>query len=187
MSPTPPATRPPSRNRLYFFWDYDLSEEDVRQILAGDNPHRKAWVISRLLNSAFWEDIWSYITLDDIREHWDLLRFRDAYLRDAWAYGLEVWSRAGDQQEVKEPRLTYEAQPAPGPERKPGILTPLQQSFLTGFFAYDVGEQFFLTGGTALAAYYLHHRLSDDLGLFTVDDEALDIAQGLLTPVGHQA
>lgn len=33
-----PALRP------YFFWDYDLSEEDVWEILAGDDEHRKAWV-----------------------------------------------------------------------------------------------------------------------------------------------
>ncbi|MBN1976523.1 MAG: nucleotidyl transferase AbiEii/AbiGii toxin family protein [Anaerolineae bacterium] len=32
---------------------------------------------------------------------------------------------------------------------------------------------FFLTGGTALAAYYLHHRLSIDLDLFTLGDLAL--------------
>lgn len=28
-------------------------------------------------------------------------------------------------------------------------------------------ENFFLTGGTALAVFYLHHRISDDLDLFT--------------------
>jgi len=60
----------------------------------------------------------------------------------------------------------------PAPSLQPGILTPLQQEFLTRFFAYDVGQRFFLTGGTALAGFYLHHRLSTDLDLFTVDDEA---------------
>lgn len=29
---------------------------------------------------------------------------------------------------------------------------------------------FYLTGGTALAAYYLHHRLSDDLDFFSFDE-----------------
>ena len=52
-------------------------------------------------------------------------------------------------------------------------LTPLQANFLTRFFATDTGQLFFLTGGTALAAYYLHHRLSVDLDLFTLDDLAL--------------
>ena len=52
-------------------------------------------------------------------------------------------------------------------------LTPLQAAFLTRFFSTDTGQLFFLTGGTALAAYHLHHRLSVDLDLFTLDDLAL--------------
>lgn len=34
-----------------------------------------------------------------------------------------------------------------------GWLTPLQAAFLTRFFGTDTGQFFFLTGGTALAAY----------------------------------
>jgi hypothetical protein len=59
------------------------------------------------------------------------------------------------------------------PESPETSLTPLQAAFLTRFFATDVGAFFFLTGGTALAAYYLHHCLSVDLDLFTLDDMAL--------------
>ncbi|HOU15285.1 MAG TPA: hypothetical protein PKZ84_19435 [Anaerolineae bacterium] len=39
-------------------------------------------------------------------------------------------------------------------------LSPLQADFLARFFATDTGQRFFLTGGTALAAFYLHHRNS---------------------------
>lgn len=61
-------------------------------------------------------------------------------------------------------------------------LTPLQKAFLDRFFRLEVGQSFFLTGGTALAAFYLHHRLSVDLDLFTLDDLAL--AEGArLTPL----
>ncbi len=56
------------------------------------------------------------------------------------------------------------------------FLTPLQRAFLQVFFADPVGQRFFLTGGTALAAFHLHHRLSDDLDLFTLDDLALEAA-----------
>ena len=155
----------------YFFWDYDLSEEDVRAILAGDDAHRKAWVISRLLNAARWEDVWKYVTVADIQAHFDLLRFRLPYLRELWAHALELWSCGGRvEREVRESGARYK--PDPLPELQPGILTPLQEAFLQRFFAYEVGERFFLTGGTALAAFYLYHRLSMDLDLFTVDDEA---------------
>ena len=34
-----------------------------------------------------------------------------------------------------------------------------------------LGKEFFLSGGTALSEYYLQHRLSQDLDLFTVNQE----------------
>ncbi|MFQ5455311.1 MAG: nucleotidyl transferase AbiEii/AbiGii toxin family protein [Nitrospirota bacterium] len=38
-----------------------------------------------------------------------------------------------------------------------------------------IEESFFLTGGTALSVFYLHHRLSDDLDFFTLN--SLDLAE----------
>lgn len=74
------------------------------------------------------------------------------------------------------------------PESPDTSLAPLQASFLASFFATDVGPSFFLTGGTALAAYYLHHRLSVDLDLFTPDDlafrEAAILVPQLATDLG---
>ena len=48
------------------------------------------------------------------------------------------------------------------------MLTPLQSRVLAFLFEEErIGELgFFLTGGTALAAFYLHHRISEDLDLF---------------------
>jgi hypothetical protein len=51
-------------------------------------------------------------------------------------------------------------------------LTPLQEQVLETFFSADAGRGFYLTGGTALAAFHLHHRRSVDLDLFTLDDLA---------------
>lgn len=60
-----------------------------------------------------------------------------------------------------------------------GLLTPLQRSFLSLFSQLADKDQFYLTGGTALAEYYLGHRLSFDLDLFTGID-------GLVLPVSYQ-
>lgn len=51
------------------------------------------------------------------------------------------------------------------------ILTRLQQEFLDSFFRQT--SAFFLTGGTALSAFYLFHRRSEDLDLFTLEPESL--------------
>ena len=52
------------------------------------------------------------------------------------------------------------------------ILSALQWEFLSLFFQGD--PPFFLTGGTALSGFYLHHRYSEDLDLFTLDSDAFD-------------
>lgn len=48
-------------------------------------------------------------------------------------------------------------------------LNELQKEFLERFFAQD--NRFFLTGGAALVGYYLHHRQTEDIDLFTLEDE----------------
>lgn len=52
------------------------------------------------------------------------------------------------------------------------ILTLTQQRFLTAFFKEE-DDEFYLSGGTALSAYYLKHRYSDDLDFFTRNPTAL--------------
>ncbi len=51
--------------------------------------------------------------------------------------------------------------------RRDEILTPFQKNLLKYVADSPLGNRFFLTGGTALAACYLQHRLSEDLDLFT--------------------
>ena len=52
------------------------------------------------------------------------------------------------------------------------ILTPKQLNFLE-LIQRDkqITERFYFTGGTALAEFYLNHRLSEDIDLFTEIDE----------------
>lgn len=70
---------------------------------------------------------------------------------------------------------------------KKTILTPLQQRFLNEFFESYLGEKFFLTGGTALAEFYLKHRLSQDLDLFTIDQElSFDIANAEMLKIANR-
>jgi predicted nucleotidyltransferase component of viral defense system len=60
-----------------------------------------------------------------------------------------------------------------------GLLTPIQKAFLAAFTEIPDQEQFYLTGGTALAEFYLGHRLSFDLDFFTGEE-------GLILPVSYQ-
>lgn len=47
------------------------------------------------------------------------------------------------------------------------ILTDAQRSVLSQVAAEPLLQAFYLSGGTALSAYYLFHRISDDLDFFT--------------------
>lgn len=49
------------------------------------------------------------------------------------------------------------------------VLLPHQVTILKLFFTTDFSKPFFLTGGTALAAFYLAHRESKDLDLFSLE------------------
>jgi len=54
---------------------------------------------------------------------------------------------------------------------KISILTPKQKLFLKEFENnHDLCSLFYLTGGTALAEFYLQHRLSEDLDFFSEKD-----------------
>lgn len=47
-------------------------------------------------------------------------------------------------------------------------LNPLQRDLLEAFFARE--DRFFLTGGAALSGFYLGHRTTEDVDLFTSED-----------------
>lgn len=54
-----------------------------------------------------------------------------------------------------------------------GILSDHQKAFLRLFSSLPDQEQFYLTGGTALAEYHLGHRFSFDLDLFTSEADLI--------------
>ena len=68
------------------------------------------------------------------------------------------------------------------------LLPPLQAVVLRGFFAIGAAEHgYYLTGGTALSEYYLRHRVSDDLDLFTSTRDSIQPGLAMLAQVadGH--
>lgn len=79
---------------LYFFPDQTVSEVRVRWILENGSRDERAWVISHLLRFALWDDIWTYVTRDDVREMFPHLELPDN-LRNAWARMLKVEAPVG--------------------------------------------------------------------------------------------
>jgi predicted nucleotidyltransferase component of viral defense system len=66
------------------------------------------------------------------------------------------------------------------------ILTPLQRQTLIAIGQTSLWGNFYLTGGTALAAFYLHHRYSVDLDFFTSDPTAIARVPPLMQEIARQ-
>lgn len=65
-------------------------------------------------------------------------------------------------------------------------FTKLQQAVLDFFFEKPIGKSYFLTGGTALAGFYFHHRKSVDLDLFTFEDIEITPVEEVLIKVAKK-
>lgn len=80
------------KERPYFIWDYDLTEEDVRAILRGDDEYAKVQMIVRILERCSWQDIWRYLKLADVHRYWSQIRPKiRRELRPTWELAMEVW------------------------------------------------------------------------------------------------
>jgi len=58
------------------------------------------------------------------------------------------------------------------------ILTDTQKEIMRIFSQTENSEDLYLTGGTALSAFYLFHRISDDLDFFTSAENLLNTFTG---------
>ncbi len=74
---------------LYFFPDEEVSEQELREVLSKGSADKQAWAISHLLRYAQWEDIWTYVTRDEVREVFPELDLPEN-LRTAWARMLKI-------------------------------------------------------------------------------------------------
>lgn len=74
----------------YFLWDYDLTEEQVKGIVRGKNDVERRWILGRILTSARYDDVWKYVTIDDIVSELPKLRLRPG-VEQAWRRALTVW------------------------------------------------------------------------------------------------
>ena len=79
-----------TKNRPYFLWDYDLSEDDVHNILSTGTAVDKNWMLSRILESAKYEDVWKYTTLSEVKNMMPVLKIKKP-IRQAWERALAIW------------------------------------------------------------------------------------------------
>lgn len=74
---------------LYFFPDQEVTAAELEEILSGQDAERRAWAISHLLRYAQWDDIWKYVSRDEVREVFLELDLTET-LGQAWARMLKI-------------------------------------------------------------------------------------------------
>ncbi|MEK7808870.1 MAG: hypothetical protein AAB571_07350 [Chloroflexota bacterium] len=82
--------------RPYFIWNADLSDSDVRAIVAGKRGDlEKIQMIAHIMQNARFDDVWKYIRLDDIVSNWDLVKrmLWPKESKELWQWALQMWGR----------------------------------------------------------------------------------------------
>jgi hypothetical protein len=74
---------------LYFFPDQKVTAEEARQMLRQGTGDQRAWVISHLLRYAQWDDIWTFVSREEVKEIYPALDLPEN-LRNAWARMLKI-------------------------------------------------------------------------------------------------
>ena len=78
--------------RPYFFWDYDITEDEIKNILRGNDEDRKCWVTARILECALWQDIWKFLTIRLVAQLLPNLRMNPKD-KELWSYAIKRWQR----------------------------------------------------------------------------------------------
>jgi hypothetical protein len=92
--PGPEKDSPRTGGFLYFFPDCQVTAAELRRILREGAAAERAWAISHLLRYAQWDDIWTYVSKDEVREVFPELDLPET-LRAAWARMLKVEAPVG--------------------------------------------------------------------------------------------
>lgn len=74
---------------LYFFPDQEITATELESMLADGSPEERADAISHLLRYAEWDDIWKYVSRDEVREIFPELELPES-LRQKWARMLKI-------------------------------------------------------------------------------------------------
>lgn len=74
----------------YFLWDYNLTHDQVKALLASGNETDRLWLTGRILSHARFEDVWKYLHVSDVVKLLPKLRMRSTIKR-SWQRALNVW------------------------------------------------------------------------------------------------
>ena len=81
--------------RPYFLWDVPVTEAGLRGRLRETDPATRAQWEARIMREARFDDVWRYITLEDVLRDWQQIRRHLGRQRGFWGFLLQGWRDDG--------------------------------------------------------------------------------------------
>ncbi len=91
LFPTPPDKLVDAAGRPYFLWDSDMTLADFEQRLRTEPREGRAYLVGKLMRQARPDDVFSFVTVDEIVELWPALFRYLGRKREFWQWLLEFW------------------------------------------------------------------------------------------------
>lgn len=93
LNPTPRERLLDPQGRPYFLWDCELTDGQFRTLLVDADPQVRAATIGKLMRQAKPDDVFQYVTEDQVREQWDEILPYLGQTRRFWTWLFETWSQ----------------------------------------------------------------------------------------------
>ncbi len=83
------------KERPYFLWDEDLTIEEFKRLLRGEDGRVRPLFLVKLLREARDIDVWRFVTPEEVAEAFPLIAHRLGRRRAFWSFLLGRWRRDG--------------------------------------------------------------------------------------------
>lgn len=84
-----------ARERPWFIWDADISDEELRARLRHPDPRIRAQWQGCVLREGRVDEVWGYVSLDEVLRDWEHIRAHLGRRRAFWEWLLDAWRRDG--------------------------------------------------------------------------------------------
>ncbi|MBI5851993.1 MAG: hypothetical protein HZB39_13350 [Planctomycetes bacterium] len=92
LNPTPASRLTDAKGRPYFLWDMELTLDEFRALLRDGDDTTKAWLIGKLMRQAKPDDVFEFVTLDEIRTRFAAIERHLGRSGPMWKWLLTDWA-----------------------------------------------------------------------------------------------
>jgi hypothetical protein len=91
LFPTPADKLVDAAGRPYFLWDSDMTLAEFVRRLAEETAEGRAYLVGKLMRQAKPDDVFTFVTVDEIVELWPLLQRYLGRQQPFWLWLLNFW------------------------------------------------------------------------------------------------